>query len=537
MSRPLASPKPLTGRKVLFMLVAFFGVVIAVNVIMAKLAIQTLPGTEVDSAYSASLAYESEIAAAHDQNARNWKVDAHIERDSGGGATLQVEARDKNGPPMSGLKFQGRFERPTDRRADQAVALAEVGKRHLSRECAGDRARTMGSGARRRGRGTADVPVQESGFAELGRNAHAGDTRLFALCEGSGFGPLPHGSCCRGRQLRRMHVEDRARAFGDTRRDARARQSDRPPRGAGMEAGRRSILPDFIDRLAELGYKAYPFETVRAEAVEAENSRFLLRCLGVAAFATMNVMMLSIPVWSGWRHDSGTARFFSLAVGADRAAGRGLCRPAVLPLGVPGAAHAQRQYGCSDQHRRHACARNVGGRNPAPRRAYLFRCGHHAADLPAGGALSRPEHAPENARGRGKPGGAQGRDRDQVRRARRDLRGAGGRDPAWRYRSVAAGRTMRGRRRCDRRTIRDRPEPDHRARPCMPPRSMAPLSMPARSTSPARCGFGFLRHRKARCWRKSPGCSTTRCRRAPAMCNWRIGRPGSMRRWCMPPHC
>ena len=55
----------------------------------------------------------------------------------------------------------------------------------------------------------------------------------------------------------------------------------------------------FIDRLAELGYKAYPFETVRAEAVEADNSRFLLRCLGVAAFATMKVMMLSIPVWSG----------------------------------------------------------------------------------------------------------------------------------------------------------------------------------------------------------------------------------------------
>ena len=55
----------------------------------------------------------------------------------------------------------------------------------------------------------------------------------------------------------------------------------------------------FIDRLAELGYKAYPFETESAEAAEAEQSGFLLRCLGVAAFATMNVMMLSVPVWSG----------------------------------------------------------------------------------------------------------------------------------------------------------------------------------------------------------------------------------------------
>src|SRR6478752_1395915 len=55
----------------------------------------------------------------------------------------------------------------------------------------------------------------------------------------------------------------------------------------------------FIDRLAELGYKAYPFETAGAEAEESEQSRFLLRCLGVAAFAAMNVMMLSIPVWSG----------------------------------------------------------------------------------------------------------------------------------------------------------------------------------------------------------------------------------------------
>jgi nitrogen fixation protein FixH len=121
------SPKPLTGRLVLIMLLGFFGIVFGVNFTLMELAIATLPGTEVDSAYTASLGYEKEIAAAHDQAARKWKVEAHIERDGSGGATLQVDARDDSGRPMTGLKFQGTLERPTDKRADLAVSLAEVG--------------------------------------------------------------------------------------------------------------------------------------------------------------------------------------------------------------------------------------------------------------------------------------------------------------------------------------------------------------------------------------------------------------------------
>ena len=121
------SPKPLTGRLVLIMLLAFFGIVFGVNFTLMKLAIATLPGTEVDSAYGASLGYGKEIAAANDQTARKWRVDAHIERDGSGAATLQVEARDERGQPMTGLKFQGTLERPTDKRADVAVSLAEVG--------------------------------------------------------------------------------------------------------------------------------------------------------------------------------------------------------------------------------------------------------------------------------------------------------------------------------------------------------------------------------------------------------------------------
>lgn len=121
------SQPQLTGRMVFLILLAFFGIVIGVNVTMMNLAISTLPGTEVDSPYSASLAYEKEIAAAQAQEARHWAVDAHVERAANGAAVVKLTARDKDGQPVSGLKFEGRLERPTDKRADQAIELSETG--------------------------------------------------------------------------------------------------------------------------------------------------------------------------------------------------------------------------------------------------------------------------------------------------------------------------------------------------------------------------------------------------------------------------
>jgi len=128
MSKSIPStPRPLTGKLVLAMLIAFFSVVFGVNGLMMTLAVKTLPGTEVDSAYAASLAYEHEIAAARDQDNRGWKVDAKVERQANGAAMLRVEARDKGGQPLPGLKFFGRLERPSDKRFDREVALAEIG--------------------------------------------------------------------------------------------------------------------------------------------------------------------------------------------------------------------------------------------------------------------------------------------------------------------------------------------------------------------------------------------------------------------------
>lgn len=117
--------KPLTGRTVFFWLLGFFGVVIAANGVMTKLAIDTLPGTEVDSAYRASLAYNSSIKAAQQQDARGWRANAHVERDAAGRATLVLELRDKTGALLAGLGVNARLARPADKRGDRLIAMRE----------------------------------------------------------------------------------------------------------------------------------------------------------------------------------------------------------------------------------------------------------------------------------------------------------------------------------------------------------------------------------------------------------------------------
>jgi Cu2+-exporting ATPase len=56
---------------------------------------------------------------------------------------------------------------------------------------------------------------------------------------------------------------------------------------------------DVIETLARIGYRAHPFQPARTEAEEAVETRRLVRCLAVAGFAAMNVMLLSVSVWSG----------------------------------------------------------------------------------------------------------------------------------------------------------------------------------------------------------------------------------------------
>ena len=70
-----------------------------------------------------------------------------------------------------------------------------------------------------------------------------------------------------------------------------------------------------VEALEASGYHGHPFVPLRAEQEEAAEARRLTRCLGVAGFAAMNIMLLSVSVWSGNASDmtSETRDFFHWA--------------------------------------------------------------------------------------------------------------------------------------------------------------------------------------------------------------------------------
>jgi Cu2+-exporting ATPase len=63
---------------------------------------------------------------------------------------------------------------------------------------------------------------------------------------------------------------------------------------------RGEIAPErIVAALEKMGYTAHPFAARAAETEDELAMRELLRCLAVAGFAAMNVMLLSVSVWSG----------------------------------------------------------------------------------------------------------------------------------------------------------------------------------------------------------------------------------------------
>jgi nitrogen fixation protein FixH len=73
--------RPFTGRHMTVILIAFFGIVVAVNFTMARLAIGTFGGTVVDNSYVASQKFNGWLAEARAQRGLGWTATAALDAD------------------------------------------------------------------------------------------------------------------------------------------------------------------------------------------------------------------------------------------------------------------------------------------------------------------------------------------------------------------------------------------------------------------------------------------------------------------------
>jgi nitrogen fixation protein FixH len=116
--RSATAPREFTGRHMLASILAFFGVIIAVNLTMAYFANSTWSGLVVANSYIASQSFDDDLARARAQDAMGWTVEVSHETNR-----VKVSFADRNNAPLAGMTVTGKLRRPTTDRQDQALAF------------------------------------------------------------------------------------------------------------------------------------------------------------------------------------------------------------------------------------------------------------------------------------------------------------------------------------------------------------------------------------------------------------------------------
>ena len=130
------TPRIFTGRHMTWILVAFFGVVMAVNFTMARFALSTFGGTVVDNSYVESQKFNHYLAQARAQDRLGWKDDVAL--DAARHVTLTLT--DNAGAPIREARITAVAEHPLGRAPDIAISFHETAPGHY----VGDRALPAG---------------------------------------------------------------------------------------------------------------------------------------------------------------------------------------------------------------------------------------------------------------------------------------------------------------------------------------------------------------------------------------------------------
>ena len=123
----------LRGWHVLAMLVAFFGVIIAVNVIFMTLAIGTFPGEDERRSYVQGIHYNDKLDERRAQAELGWRVGAALGADRDG-PYIEVVVRSHEDEPVYGLNVSGELRRPAESDSDKELQFVEAGEgRYVAR--------------------------------------------------------------------------------------------------------------------------------------------------------------------------------------------------------------------------------------------------------------------------------------------------------------------------------------------------------------------------------------------------------------------
>ncbi len=101
-----------TGKHALAVFVAAFGVIIAVNLVLAYSAVKTFPGLEVKNSYVASQEFNERL---QEQQALGWTIRAEMS-----GGLLILHITDKTGAPVKVTELQAVVGRATHVKEDFA---------------------------------------------------------------------------------------------------------------------------------------------------------------------------------------------------------------------------------------------------------------------------------------------------------------------------------------------------------------------------------------------------------------------------------
>lgn len=120
----------ITGKHVLFAMLAFFGVVIAVNGVFIHFAFDSWTGLTSRHAYTEGLAYNRTLERAAAQRALGWTSELSVVRQDSPLGTVEVAALARlaksDGAPVAGGEAMLLFQHPIDEKLDLRVALAET---------------------------------------------------------------------------------------------------------------------------------------------------------------------------------------------------------------------------------------------------------------------------------------------------------------------------------------------------------------------------------------------------------------------------